>query len=253
MVRPTLYIFAISHFCEKARWALDYLEVDYELAFLAPGEHSGWAKKRGLEGTTMPVLETAEGFVQGSGNIIDWAELNTQSGKTLTPEAHREDCLAMEKRLDEFAGVHTRRMFYSASLLSDPARIRENFSRDLSAARALKLKLMWPIVRRVMIKRMDIGVEQGKESQAIVSKELQWLESMYEDGRRYLLADTFTRVDLTAASLFSRLTAAPEHPFSAFMSLPPGLQDYVSTWRERPVIQRFRENYRDYRLAGTGK
>jgi len=26
---PRLYIFPISHYCEKARWALDYLNVDY--------------------------------------------------------------------------------------------------------------------------------------------------------------------------------------------------------------------------------
>lgn len=30
MKKPTLYVFAISHYCEKARWALDFFEVDYQ-------------------------------------------------------------------------------------------------------------------------------------------------------------------------------------------------------------------------------
>ena len=46
-MKPTLYIFAISHFCEKARWALDYLGIEYQLVHLAPGLHMSAAKKTG--------------------------------------------------------------------------------------------------------------------------------------------------------------------------------------------------------------
>ena len=34
MSKPVLNIFRISHYCEKARWALDYLDIDYELRTL---------------------------------------------------------------------------------------------------------------------------------------------------------------------------------------------------------------------------
>ena len=117
----TLYIFAISHFCEKARWALDYLDVGYQMVHLPPGPHALWAKKHGLGSSTLPILDTGtqEGFIQGSSNIIDWAETVTNSSRRLTPKDNREAILQIEKRLDEWSGVHTRRMFYSEALFDE--------------------------------------------------------------------------------------------------------------------------------------
>jgi glutathione S-transferase len=37
MTPPQLYVFAISHYCEKARRALDYLGIEHEIKYLAPG------------------------------------------------------------------------------------------------------------------------------------------------------------------------------------------------------------------------
>lgn len=242
-----LYMFAISHFCEKGRWALDFHGIDYEIEYLAPGLHIAWAKSKGLESTTLPAIETDEGIIQGSAQIIDWADRVSPSGKTLTPADYEQECRAMEQRLDERAGVHTRRMFYAETLLSNPAIVRSNFQRDLTGVKKLVFPLLWPVVQKIMIKKMDIGFEQGVESKAIVEEELVWLNELYSNGRRYLLADQFTRVDLTAASLFSRLTGAEQHPYFQYMKLPPGLNDYAAKWRQEPVIERFRENYRDYR------
>jgi len=52
----TLYQFPISHYCEKARWALDYKKLDYRKVNLLPGPHMKKTKK--LSGKTqVPVLE----------------------------------------------------------------------------------------------------------------------------------------------------------------------------------------------------
>ena len=40
-----LYQFPISHFCEKARWALDYKGLDYTTKNLLPGLHVKTTKK----------------------------------------------------------------------------------------------------------------------------------------------------------------------------------------------------------------
>jgi len=53
---PQLYVFAISHYCEKARWALDYPAVDYELMYLAPGMHANLLADLGVAGSSLPVL-----------------------------------------------------------------------------------------------------------------------------------------------------------------------------------------------------
>lgn len=61
----SLYIFSVSHICEKARWALYYLYIPYELVSLAPGLHSVWASRCGLTSTTLPTLEIDGIYTQG--------------------------------------------------------------------------------------------------------------------------------------------------------------------------------------------
>ena len=101
---PVLYIFAISHYCEKARWALDYLDIDYELVHVAPGEHGRIARKLGAPNTHVPYLSLDGHVIQGSANIIDWADSVTSSTeKRLTHDAEREQCVQIEKRLDDRA------------------------------------------------------------------------------------------------------------------------------------------------------
>ena len=66
MSQPVLYVFAISHYCEKARWALDYLDVAYKIRYLAPGFHREVAKKFGARRSSLPILEAGEQVLQGS-------------------------------------------------------------------------------------------------------------------------------------------------------------------------------------------
>ena len=243
-----IYLFAISHYCEKGRWALDYFGIDYEPVYLAPGMHLAWAKKNGLESSGLPVVESNGQLIQGSSKIIDWAESVSDTGKTLVTADNRDEVLAMEQRLDDVSGVHTRRMLYAHTITKDPKRIRDNFLRDLQGSDALKLKLTWPVVRRIMIKKMDIGDAQGQESKAIVEQELTWLNQQLEGGRRFLVGDSFTRADLTMSALYSRFAAPEQHPFASHMATPPGLEDFYKKWRQEPVIQRIVDNYREFRL-----
>ena len=98
MSKPVLYVFAISHFCEKARWALDYLDIAHKIRYVAPGIHSKIAKKLGAPATSLPILEAGEHVVQGSAAIIDWADAATLAtrSKRLTPNTAREDCVGLE-------------------------------------------------------------------------------------------------------------------------------------------------------------
>ena len=83
MTPPQLYVFAISHYCEKARWALDYLGVEYEIKYLAPGLHAELMTSLGADGTSLPVLVNDGELIQGSSTIISWAESAPNNGRTL--------------------------------------------------------------------------------------------------------------------------------------------------------------------------
>ncbi|MCC0179772.1 glutathione S-transferase N-terminal domain-containing protein, partial [Waterburya agarophytonicola K14] len=54
--KPRLIAIAISHYCEKVRWALDYFNIDYIEENHAPPFHRQYTSPYG--GTTVPVLVT---------------------------------------------------------------------------------------------------------------------------------------------------------------------------------------------------
>ena len=64
-LKPRLITFGISHFCEKARWALDWHAIDYKEIGWPPGLHRILAKRCGAQGTTLPILLDGDTVIQG--------------------------------------------------------------------------------------------------------------------------------------------------------------------------------------------
>ena len=162
MPKPTLHVFAISHYCEKARWALDYLDIDYEINYLAPGNHRKIAKKLGAKRSSVPILFADGGVVQGSAEIISWADAKAATGnRKLIPETGRDECLELEKRVDDILGVHIRRYYYSEALVEHPKSVRPIFTKDLSFLEKISISAAWGVICKAMIDGMDLGYEQG--------------------------------------------------------------------------------------------
>ncbi|NNC99636.1 MAG: glutathione S-transferase [Gammaproteobacteria bacterium] len=238
MSDPVLYIFSISHFCEKARWSLDYYGIAYQLEILVPGTHTIFARKLGLPRSSLPILVTGKEVIQGSSAIIDWADQHANTDKpSLNPVDDLDQAADIERRLDDLAGVHLRRLFYSEALVEHPETVKPVFAEGLSLLNKIKLSLMWPIVRKKMIALMDLGAEQGLQSKAILEKELDWLDGLLSGNRPYLIGASFSRVDLTAASLLARLAGPAEHPAQGHFKLPPRAQRIAARWNQRPVMQ----------------
>lgn len=244
MGKPTLYIFTISHYCEKARWALETLDVAYTARPIAPGLHVKKAKKLGLKRGSLPYLTDGSDVIQGSASIIDWAE--SRSGITLDAgdsAAVRE----VEARLDDVSGVHVRRMFYSEAIPHYPETVLPIFEKDLGFIPKMIVRKKWPLVCSLMIKGMDLGDSQGLESQNILEGELDWLDDLLSDGRQYLIGDTFSRADITAASLLGPLVNPPKHPAYGLIGLPPNVSKTVASWAERPALKYVSRIYADHR------
>jgi glutathione S-transferase len=244
--QPVLYVFAISHYCEKARWALDYLGLDYELRFVAPGEHGKIAKELGAQGSSVPYLSMDRQVIQGSREIIDWAD-GAGPERRLTPKEDRDAWLEIENRVDSVAGVHIRRYYYSEALVEYPETVRPIFTRDLPMFKKALVSLAWNKIRGIMIKRMDLGKKQGLESRDIVERELDWLDELLADGRQYLVGNAFTRADMAVASLLAPLALPPEHPTYATMAHPPRLASDVASWSRRPSLGWVRDIYSKHR------
>lgn len=248
MTKPLLYIFAISHYCEKARWALDYLEIDYELRHLPPGVHISILRKLGATRSALPILVADGEVIEGSSRIIDWADTRARSSeKCLTPVDNSATCGEIEKRLDDVIGVHLRRYYYSEALLVQPQTVRPIFAQGLSLPYRILLRFIWPQVCKSMIAGMDLGARQGLESRQIVVAELDWLDALLADGRRYLVGDQFSRADLASASLLAPIAMPDEHPSYRHLQIPPGAATDLVSWEKRPVISWVKDIYRQFR------
>jgi len=247
--RPVLYVFAISHYCEKARWALDSFGVEYELRHLPPGSHVQVAKDLGAAGSSLPFLVAEGRVVHGSGAIMDWAEsAMASSSKRLRPDFELdEECSALETRLDDVTGVHLRRYYYSEAMVDHPDSLLPIFSQDLATSERESLEKNWGVVRQLMMGMMDLGPEQRQESRRIVEGELDWFDGLLNDGRRFLLGERFSRADMTAASLLAPLALPKQHPTYGMLDLPPLARADLALWSPRPTLAWVREIYSAYR------
>lgn len=246
MSEATLYVFSISHYCEKARWALDYLGIDYQVQPLMPGKHVAVAKALGLKRGAMPFLQLPESVIQGSEKVIDWADANAVNGRSL--HSGSDTACEIEERLDSVVGVHVRRHYYSEALVEYPRSVLPVFLRGLGWLDGIKLRLAWPVICQRMIHLMDLGAEQGRDSLAIVAQELDWLDGLLADGRSFLAGgDELSRADIAAASLLAPYVLPPEHSQSLLIKLPPKLSQTAEQWRSRPIMQHVLSLYAEFR------
>ena len=247
----TLYVFAISHYCEKARWALDALDLPYTIRHLAPGPHVEATKQLGAAGSSLPVLVADGRVVQGSDAIFDWADEQTAdaSRRLGVDAALAAEGRALEQRLDDVLGVHVRRYYYSEALVDHPDTVRPIFARDLEPDERRSTEENWGIVRQLMMGAMDLGAEQRLESRRIVEGELDWLDGLLSDGRRYLLGERFSRLDITAASLLAPLALPEEHPTYGSLEVPPLARSDLAEWTVRPTLRWVREIYGRHRRS----
>lgn len=246
---PVLYVFAISHYCEKARWALDSVGVEYELRHLPPGSHVQVAEDLGAASSSLPFLVAEGRVVHGSDAIMDWAaSAAADSSKRLNPDSEfEEECRALETRLDDVTGVHVRRYYYSEALIDHPLTVLPIFTKDLAVLEGESLEENWGLVRQVMMGMMDLGPEQRQESRRIVEGELDWFDGLLNDGRRFLLGERFSRADMTAASLLAPLALPEEHPTYGMLSVPPLASADLALWSTRPTVVWVREIYSAHR------
>jgi glutathione S-transferase len=248
--KPKLITFAASHFCEKARWALDWLGLDYEEVGWPPGLHLVLTKVHGAKASTLPIVLDGGALIQGSGVIIDWAESKVRGrGRSLTP-ARPDEAKEIERRTDAVIGVHVRRLAFAELLPRHAHVVKPALFYRASGWRRVAGDVMWPVTRRLMQHIYDAGPGAAADSRAKLEAEFDWLDAKLADGRPYLAGDRFSRADLTVASLLANFVRPAELPREHGMEGPASLAADVTRWSERPVMAFVREQYRKHRGGG---
>lgn len=247
-VTVRLITFGSSHYCEKARWALDWHDIPYSDVGWPPGLHRVLAKHCGAKATSLPILLDGETVIQGSGVIIDWADSNTNDPtRSLVPRGNSTEAEEIEDRANEVVGVHVRRLAYAEMLPKYPKFTKRALFERTSVWHRLIGNMMWPVSRRIMMRSLDIRPGAASESRSILESELDWLDSKLADGRAYLGGDRFSRVDLTVASLLAGFARPQKMSAYRDMNVSDALAADVERWRERPIMRWVVAQYQSHR------
>jgi glutathione S-transferase len=191
----------ISHYCEKARWALERAGMPYREERHVQVVHR-FAARRAGGGRTVPVLVTPEGVIGESAQIIEWVDQRIPAEQRLLPEdaQERREVQELCQRLDDGLGPTGRRLMY-VQMLPQRALMLSFNNAGVPRWEDRAIRWGWPLISGVIKHVLEIrpGVEVADE--AAVWREFDFVAGLLADGRPYLHGDRFGAADLTFASL----------------------------------------------------
>lgn len=211
MEAPTLWHFAVSHYTEKARWALDYKGIPHHrrLGFLDYPIRN--ALRTGQ--LRLPVLFSQGRTIRDSTRIIAYLE-ECQPEPRLHPVdgGARARALALEDFFDEEVGAHIRAVLVDGLFRHGKQVTIDAFGMGQGEGPRRVMSILYPAFRAAYSWRHRINprdVEIGWEKLAAGVRRLE--DEVGPSG--YLVGDSFSVADLTAASLLYPFACPDQYPY----------------------------------------
>ena len=175
--KPRLITITLSHYCEKVRWALDYLNIDYIEESHSPLFHRRYTSRYG--GTTVPVLVTAERALINSQEILHYLDRLAENKKLYPEEPQLRDRVeTLEKLFDEKLGVATRTWGYYYAI-KKPGKIAIAWGIKAPLREKIKTAIAFPKMPQILQQFYDVTPETKdaalndiKEVFSVVNREI---------------------------------------------------------------------------------
>ncbi len=234
MKRIRLITIPMSHYCEKARWALarhgvSYYEERHLQVFHYPRTY--WVSG----GPDVPVLIDGEQIVSDSTNILHHLDQYASAENQLYPSdsAQREEVEALEELFDEQLGVESRRWLYYHSL-KQPGKLLGVASQGVPAFERMLGPVCFPLLKSIVNRKLRVNektVQVGlKRCQEIINH----TDSLLADGRKYLVGDHFSAADLTLACMIAPFILPRQYgiPLPSIAEMPLPMQGTIKEYQE---------------------
>ena len=236
--KPVLVTIPISHYCEKARWALDRAGIAYDEHRHLPAIHR-FAVKRAGGRQTAPVLVCADGtVVDQSSGIVVYAHDRAPAGRGSIPAdpALAAQARALADDFDARLGPATRLWVYH-QMFDYPELVQVPMTDGVSAWQRHTFRYGNKAIAFAVAKVLKVNDENAVTAERTFRAIFADVDKRFADGRRYLVGDEFSIADLTFAALSAPLIAPPEYGvrLPAVEELPPGMRPTVEELRETPA------------------
>ncbi len=242
----TLWHIPLSHYNEKARWALDHKRVPHRRRTAPTGLYGLYAAvlTRGRN-RRLPLLDLDGHMVWDSTAIIAALEERAPEPALYpTDPAERERALALEDFFDEelapavrtFAWHEVFRERGFASALAPDASPRTRRALDT---------VMAPLAEPFMRRDYAIDDERAAAARRAILAAMDRLEAELQPSG-YLVGDGFSVADLAAASLFTPLLCPPQRPHQP-AATPAAVLELRAELEARPGGRWVHETYARHR------
>jgi glutathione S-transferase len=234
----------ISHYSEKARWAMDYLKIPFQEVAHMPPFHRGATKK--YQGTSVPVLVTDDGAIDDSTKILRY--LDTLYPGKLYPTEFQAQIEELEPLLNIKLGENTRRWGYSHILT--PELVYPRWTQGVPFWQKLLFPVMFPKIKSRIQEMLVLNETSAAESYQEIVVVFDRINALLSDGRKYLLGNEFSALDITFAALAAPILQPLEQhiPPSSLDLLPIQMQADIRTCQATPAgelgLRLYRENRR---------
>jgi glutathione S-transferase len=207
---PVLWHLEISHYNEKVRWALDYKGVAHLRRAVTPGLQELRARRL-RAGRTTPVLEVNGRTIGDSTRIIEEIERRWPEPPLYPADPdERSRALDLEDHFDERCGRDLRRVLFSDNLAEPEKFLALVYGAD--HPRFGLLKTLSPLLCRVVKRHFRMRPETVEKSREKVRAAFEKIEADVGPSG-YLVGESFTVADLTAASILAPIVMPPEFPY----------------------------------------
>jgi glutathione S-transferase len=245
--RPVLWQLAVSHFSEKARWALAYKQVPHERRAPAPGVHIAVALwLTGGRCATLPVLQLDGATIGGSGAIVAALEERYPDPPLYPADpSERRRALALQAWFDAELGPPARKLIFH-----DIGHDRDRMNAAVQIAAPDIHALLGPaatayatVFTKVRYGTHPDGAAERARERILVAFDR--LEAELGDDE-YLVGGRFSVADLAAAALFFPVVLPPEAP-RMDAALPDSYERFRATVRDRRGYRWVEEMFRRHR------
>ncbi len=245
MSYPILWHFPVSHFAEKARWALDWKRIPHVRRALGVGyvPRAFWATGQ----LRLPILFLDGTAIADSTRIIAALE-GLAPDPPLYPAdaAERRRALDLEDYFDEGLGHALRAVIIGTLFEREPAAAFDALSTGMGPAARRAMGLMSPLFAGFYRRRHDINAATVERGRVRVQEALDRIAAELGPSR-FLVGDRFSVADLTAAALLSPIVRPPEFPYLPAGPIPESTASYRDELAAHPAFAWAAEIYRHHR------